>query len=267
MAVSNAIAELKKKMVWDMRQALANEFQIESRLKHTQFEKLINREELLSRSNSAKHQELWHKQQRINDREAEIKAQEERSARCTADYMFKTMAANCRAKNGFRLIVNDQTKPLITALCFFFSNDPRFESELSYSFSKGIILRGSCGLGKTFLVDLLKENELKPVAIRSMIDISEEVKSYGDYTPPVGGILYLDDVGSEEATVNHYGTKINWFKSFIELYYTKGRPFNRLMFSTNNSFDQIEERYGFRVRSRLREMFNVIDVSGTDLRK
>jgi len=78
--------------------------------------------------------------------------------------------------------------------------------------------------------------------------------------------LYLDDVGTEEPIVNHYGTKINWFKNFIEMYYLKNKPFNKLIISTNNSFDEIESKYGFRVRSRIKDMFNIIDVQGKDMR-
>ena len=46
----------------------------------------------------------------------------------------------------------------------------------------------------------------------------------------------------------------------------KDLPFNKLIISTNNSFDELESKYGFRVRSRLKDMFNIIDVDGKDLR-
>jgi DNA replication protein DnaC len=98
-----------------------------------------------------------------------------------------------------------------------------------------------------------------------MIDISDEVREYGGFQAK-GKVVYLDDVGSEE-TVNHYGSKINWFKEFLESYYLNSTDFSRLILSTNCNFDQIQEKYGFRVRSRMKEMFNIIDVKGKDLRK
>jgi DNA replication protein DnaC len=98
-----------------------------------------------------------------------------------------------------------------------------------------------------------------------MIDISDEVREYGGFQAK-GKVVYLDDVGSEE-TVNHYGSKINWFKEFLESYYLNSTDFSRLIISTNCNFDQIQEKYEFRVRSRMKEMFNIIDVKGKDLRK
>lgn len=266
MAIHNAIVQAQKHMVWKMRNANANEFQINARLKNTDWSKTIDRDAILKRSNCEKNYQLWVAENRNREKELEYNRLKELEGKCTAKYFFKLMQKECLSKTGSNLIVNEQTTPLITALCFFFSNDPRLETELGYDFKKGLILRGTCGLGKTFLVSLIKKNELKPVYIESMNSISDSVKSEGNYQPPIGGIFYIDDVGSEQSEVNHYGTKINWFQSFIEDYYLKKRPFNRLIFSTNNSFDQLEQKYGFRVRSRFREMFNVIDVSGKDMR-
>jgi len=76
----------------------------------------------------------------------------------------------------------------------------------------------------------------------------------------------LDDVGTEEHTVNHYGTKISFFKNFIEKYYLQNKTYEKLVVSTNNSFNEMEEKYGFRVRSRIKDMFNIIDVTGKDMR-
>ena len=50
------------------------------------------------------------------------------------------------------------------------------------------------------------------------------------------------------------------------MYYLKNKPFNKLIISTNNNFDEIESKYGFRVRSRIKDMFNIIDVRGKDMR-
>jgi len=79
-------------------------------------------------------------------------------------------------------------------------------------------------------------------------------------------LLLLDDVGSEQAEVMHYGTKINWFKDFMEDYYLKNKVYTRLLITTNCGGDEIEKRYGYRVRSRVREMFNQIALTGVDRR-
>ena len=80
-------------------------------------------------------------------------------------------------------------------------------------------------------------------------------------------VIYLDDVGTEESTLNVYGTKITWFKDFIENYSLDKLKPNKLIISTNCNFDEIEEKYTGRVRSRMAEMFNFIKVTGTDRRK
>jgi len=95
----------------------------------------------------------------------------------------------------------------------------------------------------------------------------KKVKAEGEcFVNGKGGMIYLDDVGSESTPVKHYGTDIHWFKDFIEVWYAKKHPFNKLIISTNLSKKQIEEKYGYRVRSRMEEMFNIIDVNGEDLR-
>ena len=177
------------------------------------------------------------------------------------------MAWTSKNVYGKTLIVNDDNKKIITALCFFISSDPRFETVLGYSFKKGLLIRGISGLGKTFLVRCVKDNEIKPITILSMIEIAESVKSEGEFDIRLSDkINYLDDVGTEQHIINHFGTKINFFKNFIETYYLNNRPFDKLIISTNNNFQELEDKYGFRVRSRLKDMFNVIDVTGKDMR-
>jgi DNA replication protein DnaC len=98
--------------------------------------------------------------------------------------------------------------------------------------------------------------------------VVDEIKSTGEYQIKRGDnkILYLDDVGTEESTALHYGNKINFFKNFIETVYLKNKIFNQLIISTNCSFTEMEEKYGFRVRSRMKDMFNVVDIKCKDMR-
>ena len=103
-----------------------------------------------------------------------------------------------------------------------------------------------------------------------MVEIYESVKDHGGYNASYefGGKVYIDDVGTEEEpTINHYGTKINWFKTFIEKADLNIQKHNKIILTTNCTFDEIEEKYGGRVRSRMAGMFNVIDVHGKDFRK
>lgn len=265
------ITERKKHKAWKLAQMQFSEQEILKKLSEIEWDKEFNREEILQQANSSKQQKIWHEQQREKEKIEKEEAYKKLVDRCDAKYMFRLM--NWTSENIFNrtLVVNTENKNFITTLCYFLSNDKRFETELGYSFKKGLLIRGISGLGKTHLVRCLEKNELNPVLVLSMIEITDEIKMQGEYHLNLGSnkVVYLDDVGTEEPVVNHYGTKITFFKNFIELVYLKNqnKTFNKLMISTNNSFAEIEEKYGFRVRSRMAEMFNIIDVKGKDMRK
>lgn len=269
-----ALAHAKKVAVEHMTYKLKSvekvygEAAIEQRLSETNWDEQINRDEVLKKCNANKQQIIWHQKNREQQENEKAKFQKRLQSRCDAKYMFKEMKWASKNVFGKDLIVHDDNKHLITALCYFFSNDARFETDLGYSLKKGLLIKGRSGLGKTHLVRCLEENELNPVKVFSMLDIEKEIKREGDFIPVIGNRkkLYLDDVGTEEAVVNHYGSKVNWFKWFIEDYYLEGRPFHTVIISTNSSPEEIEQKYGFRVRSRMREMFNTIDVKGKDMR-
>lgn len=265
------ITQHKKHFAWKLAQLEYSEQEILKRISEVNWEEKIDREEILKNANSNKHQNVWHEQQRKKEKEEKDNAYKRLIEKCDAKYMWKLMKWNSENNLEKKFILNEHNKTLVTCLCYFLSRDERFETELRFSFKKGLLIRGVSGIGKTHLVKCLENNELNPILILSMIEITDEIKMQGEYEVKLGNnkIIYLDDVGTEEPVVNHYGTKISFFKNFIELVYLKNqnKTFNQLMISTNNSFSEIEERYGFRVRSRCAEMFNIIDVKGKDMRK
>ena len=269
--VKNKIEQNKQSFIWKMANLFYHELEIMERIKQINWEEEIDKETLFRNANANKHQDLWHKEQREKEKQAEKNRIEEILKTWDAKYFFRWMKSVSKNRFGKDLIVNEYTKGLITTLCYFLSGDERFEKELGYSFRKGLLIRGISGVGKTHLVRCVEDNKRNPILVLSMIDITEKIKSEGEYViePREKSIIYLDDVGTEEPTVKHYGTSISFFKNFIESTYLRyeGKTFNRLMISTNNSFDEMEEKYGFRVRSRIKEMFNIVDVDGVDMRK
>lgn len=265
-AIIHAIEQAKKHKAWKLAQMGAKEETIVSKLAAIDWFNEIDKMEVLKNANSNKHYSIWQKKQREKELKDEVTKSVELQTRCNAKYFYNLMAWTSENTYRKKLILHDDNTALIRAICFFFSRDERFETELKYDLNKGLLIRGVSGLGKTYLLRCIENNEVRPISIVSMIDITEEVKEEGSYELLRSHTVYLDDVGTEEATVNHYGTKINWFKNFIEMYYLKNKPFNRLVISTNNSFDEIESKYGFRVRSRIKDMFNIIDVQGKDMR-
>lgn len=267
--IAHAIERAKEHKHWRFRNEFnLSEMETISRISQIDFEKEINKDEILKFANSCKHQENWQNERREKEKEEKIKKEEDLQKAWTAKRTYALMKWSSLKEYDRTLILNENNKHLITALCYFISNDERFENELGYSFKKGLLIRGTTGLGKTFLVRCVERNELNPILILSMLDIADDIRQNGEYQINLGEnkMIYLDDVGTEEATVNHYGTKINFFKNFIEQCYLRNKTFNKLMMSTNNSFAEIEQKYGFRVRSRMKDMFNIVDIKGEDMR-
>lgn len=268
--LANELLSSKRQVTWKLKGLGYTDDQILFKISEMKLEEKLDREGILKRANSNKQYDLWQKEQRKKEKEDTLKAYQELQKKCDAEYVYRLMQWTSQNEFGKQLIVNESNKHFITALCYFLSNDQRFETQLGYSFQKGLLIRGISGLGKTHLVRCAAKNELHPILILSMIEIADEIKAEGEYEIQLGNnkLIYLDDVGTEEATVNHFGTKINFFKNFIELVYLKNqnKTFSGLMISTNNSFSEIEDKYGFRVRSRIKDMFNIIDVKGEDMR-
>ena len=218
-------------------------------------------------------------------KEVDIQAQAARKAKLaedrqrmiqmwTAAKVYQRIAAESCNNRGRELLVNEHTLPLIKVICFRISEDTRFITELRLDPYKGLLLRGPAGTGKSYLIDCIKDNPRHPIQMHSMIEISQDIIASGTYHSKALGrdeLLYIDDVGTEydqAKAIKHYGQDINWFKNFIEGYYMKSpEAYNRLIISTNDSFDTLQYKYGFRVRSRLAQMFNIIDVTGPDMRK
>jgi DNA replication protein DnaC len=204
------------------------------------------------------------------NRERERQAQDAELSKWTASHFYRVMVSRA-ADMGIRLLYDDQTAAIIKTMCFRLSGDNRYETELGLSPRRGLLLRGTPGLGKTFIPSLVADNPLNPVQIVSLNEITETIRKTGEYTGLKFGtykIIYLDDLGTEETPVKYYGTEITWFKTWYENFYSTAKSHtNRLIISTNLSFQQIEDKYGFRIRDRMAETFNVLDLSGESLRR
>ena len=78
----------------------------------------------------------------------------------------------------------------------------------------------------------------------------------------------MDDIGEEHASIKRYGTEINVGIDALtqrhQIFISKGY----LTFATTNlNAEMIAKKYGARIESRIHEMFNLIGVTGKDLRK
>ena len=187
----------------------------------------------------------------------------------------------------FKLDKNNQT--VFELLCLYFAYDPKFvPTALAMgvqgpSLDKGILLAGNFGVGKTWLMQLFARNQLQVFAVhnaKSIADLFERdgSESQGQFIDPpklpvndaqnfyhkvIG--LCIDDMGTEREK-NHYGNKKSVVGDLIELRYAKGAAGHLFHITTNLNAAQITEAYGGRVSSRLREIMNIIQLTGNDRR-
>jgi len=239
---------------------------IEEKAEKVDFRERVNVLEIIEQANRLKHRAEEEKAANQARKDAERQRLEELSKLCTANYFYKQIRQFFFQNYG-RFDFDESNKQYIKTICYFMSSDPRFETELGYSFSKGLWVQGTAGLGKTKVLEAVADNPLFKIRIASMIEIADAVREYGEVRFDPTQMLLIDDAGSEQPEVMHYGTRINWFKDFIEGYYLQNKIFTRLIVTTNCSGEDIQQRYGYRVRSRVREMFNQVTLTGTDRRK
>lgn len=174
-------------------------------------------------------------------------------------------------------LTDGQIKPSrqLDLLKWYFSKDTRFV-DAGYSLSKGIILKGPVGCGKTTLMKAFSKNIYQSYAVVSCRRISSDYKDKGmngiyKYSDVVenkmAALFYgqdqqgwcFDDLGAEGNRKN-FGDELNVMTEIFSNWYDRrGIGFNKIHITTNLGASEIEERYGARIRSRMREMFNLID--------
>jgi DNA replication protein DnaC len=151
----------------------------------------------------------------------------------------------------------------------------KFDGDLS----KGLILMGSTGVGKTVYLNALSLMMGYCNQFRFSIYTGFEMErvyqldvSHSDVYPLDRALkskmFGMDDIGEEHASIKRYGTEINVGIDTLtqrhQLCVNKGY----VTFATTNlNADMIAKKYGSRIESRIHEMFNLIGVKGKDLRK
>ena len=129
---------------------------------------------------------------------------------------------------------------------------------------KGILLIGKIGCGKTSLMDIFRILHYQQFRYQ-MISTREIAKEFVMNGYPVLNkygkkqkILCFDDLGIE-TSIKHFGNECNTMGEILLSRYDIMKYDGILTHATTNlNADDLEKLYGNRVRSRLREMFNVI---------
>ena len=174
--------------------------------------------------------------------------------------------------NNFRIYKEDE--PLIFKLCSYFIQDHYSCAQMGIDTHKGILLTGPVGCGKTSLMQLLlhlapHKTTYEIIPTRNIV-FSFNAVGFGiieKNSQPKS--ICFDDLGAEPIG-NHYANECNVLGEILlsryELF-TKMNSGNessiiknhsKTHITTNLNAEELEMRYGNRVRSRLRSMFNLI---------
>jgi energy-coupling factor transporter ATP-binding protein EcfA2 len=182
--------------------------------------------------------------------------------------LFINNQGKIRYGQSFKICKEDV--PTIYKLIIYMIKDQKIAEKLQINLDKGILLSGPIGCGKTSIMQLIKpfSNHYTDYKIKTCREISFEFAKQGfdalnSYTNKSGNQIRLsgfcfDDLGAEQQ-IKHFGNDCN---VMAEILITRYEQFidNKSIthITTNLSASEIEKLYGNRLRSRMRNMFNVI---------
>ncbi|OBX21192.1 hypothetical protein LX77_03551 [Gelidibacter algens] len=177
---------------------------------------------------------------------------------------------------GKNFRIHDEDKDILLKLCSYFIKDRENCSSYGIDIDKGILLSGPVGCGKTSLMRLLRYVVplQRPYELIPCRNITFGFNHLGYKTIEEFGntkFYCFDDLGIEPIG-RHYGKDCNVMGEVLlsryELY-LKTKQKVKTHATTNLNAEELEERYGNRVRSRMRELFNLVafDKEAGDKRK
>ncbi len=178
---------------------------------------------------------------------------------------------------GFQLDTHNE--PIYRRLLAYFTCDETTQTTLSLDPGKGILLLGPVGCGKTAAMRFFERNARTPYRIIPARDVARRFltegfavldrygaqafsqRSYGsghgpDHRHPV--TYCFDDLGVEQ-NARLYGNECNVLAEILLDRYDRFVTHQMLTHLTSNlNAPELEQLYGDRLRSRLREMCNVL---------
>ena len=180
--------------------------------------------------------------------------------------------------NHFR--IHEEDHELIAKLLVYIMKDEENAQKHSISLHKGILLSGPVGCGKTSLMSILRffQPGDNRYIMKSCRDVSFEfiqdgysvITKYSKqaFNQDKPKAFCFDDLGTEN-NLKYYGNECNVMAEILLSRYDLFVSWQMVThITTNLNSSEIESLYGIRVRSRMREMFNLInfDTSAKDKR-
>lgn len=169
---------------------------------------------------------------------------------------------------NFKILGEDYE--IIFQLLVYFLKDTENAAKYNISFRKGILLSGPVGCGKTSLLNLLKYTLPQPVRyiVKSCREVNFEfiqdgysvIRKYStlSFNKEIPKAYCFDDLGTED-NLKYFGNDCNAMAEILISRYDLFVSKKMITHITSNlTGSEMEEYYGIRVRSRMREMFNLI---------
>ncbi len=190
--------------------------------------------------------------------------------------VFEFLIKKGKQDFGEKFNILDEDKSIIKKLVAYFLKDEFTCPENNIELQKGILLSGPIGCGKTTLMQLMKyfNNQNQNIYIvKSCRDVSFEFikdgydtihkysrNSFYNQNPKA---YCFDDLGTEN-NLKYFGNECNVMAEILlsryDLFVSRKLVTH---LTTNLSATEIENVYGNRVRSGLREMMNLISFEKT----
>ena len=168
-----------------------------------------------------------------------------------------------QGENAF--VIDDCNRNAINELVNYLLRTGRFADQPM----KGLLIRGEVGCGKTLLMEILKVifyYQWKVINLVPAIDLADACQRNNQAVIDRAnrGIVCLDDLGQEASSVKTFGSeRYPLIETLTHRYIHR-----RLTFVTTNFTPaEIEQRYGNRIRDRLREMMHEIILPGGSRRR
>jgi len=193
-------------------------------------------------------------------------------------YDFEKMLTYLDAKGkllfGKKFKIYREDREIIYKLCLYFIRDKARWSQYDMDIDKGILLSGPVGCGKTSLMKLMKHlvPHLRPYEVIPCRNVVFSFNHIGYKTIEDYGntqFFCFDDLGIEPIG-RYFGKDCNVMGEILLSRYDLFLNHKRKTHATTNlNAQELEDRYGERVRSRMRQLFNLVafDRGNRDKRK
>lgn len=185
-----------------------------------------------------------------------------------------------------RFEIKEHTKTALRLLLQYFTGNENFITEAeklgvkNASLSKGIMLIGGVGSGKTLMFDIFRiyTSEIlhvnsfqKHISMNIVNNTNMKGIEYLDIFNVNDGrpiTCYIDDIAGSNEVIKHFGTEINVIEQLLLTRYNIYKRYDKLTHTSTNKYPaELKEIYDGRVIDRMKEMFNFIELDAKSFRK